>query len=148
MIEVQVNLFQKPSFLHRLTHNMTRDCSLNSRKNKSSGHVVYKNCFLGFFWHSKQYLYTTCSELVFFREFNEQSPFILWVKWFKIESFWHRFTCTLECKYCGKIFSDRMALKIHEKIHAVKTLSYSCSFCERKFGSSQQAKNHEKVHTG
>ena len=29
---VQVNLFQKPSFLHQLTHNMTRDCSLNSKK--------------------------------------------------------------------------------------------------------------------
>ena len=42
---MQVNLFQKPSFLHQLTHNMTRDCSLNS---------------LFLFWHSKQYLYTTC----------------------------------------------------------------------------------------
>ena len=29
-IRLQVNLFQKPSFLHQLTHNMTRDCSLNS----------------------------------------------------------------------------------------------------------------------
>ena len=26
---VQVNLFQKRSFLHQLTHNMTTDCSLN-----------------------------------------------------------------------------------------------------------------------
>ena len=42
---VQVNLFQKPLFLHQLTHNMTRDCSLNSPKNTSSEHVVYKNCF-------------------------------------------------------------------------------------------------------
>ena len=65
---IQVNLFQKPSFLHQLTHNMTRDCSLNSPKN-------------------------TCSELVFFGEFNEQSLVILWVNWFKNESFWHRFTC-------------------------------------------------------
>ena len=45
------------------------------------------------FWHSKQYLYTTCSELVFFGDFNEQSQVILWVNWFKNESFWHRFTC-------------------------------------------------------
>ena len=51
---VQVNHFQKPSFLHQLTHNMTRDCLLNSKKNTSSQHVVYKNSFL--FWHSKQYL--------------------------------------------------------------------------------------------
>ena len=67
---------------------MRRDCSLNSPKNTSSEHVVYKN------WHSKQYLYTTCSELVCFGEFNEQCLVILWVNWFKNESFWHRFTCT------------------------------------------------------
>ena len=30
---IQVNLFQKPSFLHQLTHNMKRDCSLNYKKN-------------------------------------------------------------------------------------------------------------------
>ena len=57
-------------------------------------------------------------------------------------------TITLECKYCGHLFSDRMALKVHEKIHSVKNLSYNCNFCEKKFASSQQAKNHEKVHTG
>ena len=44
-LEVQVNLFQKPSFLHQLTHNMTRDFSLNFPKNTSSQPVVYKNCF-------------------------------------------------------------------------------------------------------
>ena len=31
--------------LHKLTHNMTRDCSLNYPKNTSSQHVVYKYCF-------------------------------------------------------------------------------------------------------
>ena len=40
---LQVNLFQKPSFLHQLTHKMTRDCLLNSSKNTSSQHV-HKNC--------------------------------------------------------------------------------------------------------
>ena len=55
-----------------------------------------KIVFLFLFWHSKQYLYTTCSELVFFGGFNEQSLVILWVNWFKNESFWHRFTCTTE----------------------------------------------------
>ena len=34
--KVQVNLFQKSSFLHQLTHNMTRDCSLNFKKNTGS----------------------------------------------------------------------------------------------------------------
>ena len=30
----------------------------------SSEYVVYINCFL--FWHSEQFMYTTCSELVVF----------------------------------------------------------------------------------
>ena len=30
------------------THNMTRDCSLNSPKNTRSEHVVYKKCFFCF----------------------------------------------------------------------------------------------------
>ena len=41
---VQVNQCQKHSFLNQLTHNMTRDCSLNSPKNTSSELVVYKYC--------------------------------------------------------------------------------------------------------
>ena len=57
-----------------------------------------KIVFLFFFWYSKQYLYTTSRcDLIFFGEFNEQSFVILWVKWFKNESFWKRFTCTLIC---------------------------------------------------
>ena len=40
-----VNLCWKLSFLNQLTHNMTRDCSLNYKKNTSSEHVVYKYCF-------------------------------------------------------------------------------------------------------
>ena len=42
---VQVNLFQKLSSLNQLTHNMIQNCSLNSPKNTSSQHVVYKYCF-------------------------------------------------------------------------------------------------------
>ena len=49
MLVIQVNLFQKPSFLHLLSHNFSRDCSLNSPKNTNSQHVVYKNvCFFCF----------------------------------------------------------------------------------------------------
>ena len=54
-----------------------------------------KIVFLFLFWHSKQYLYTTCCELVFLGEFNEQSLVIFWVNWCKNEGFWKRFTCTL-----------------------------------------------------
>ena len=81
---------------------MTRDCSLNSLKSTSSQHVVCNNCFLLLllFWHSKKLLYTTCCALVLFREFNEQSLNILWVYWFKNESFWKRFTFTVTDLHC------------------------------------------------
>ena len=42
---LQVNLCQKLSFLNQLTHNMTRDYSLNPLKNTSPEHGVYKYCF-------------------------------------------------------------------------------------------------------
>ena len=35
-------------------------------KTKSSKYVVYTNCFLFLYWHSEQFMYTTCSELVVF----------------------------------------------------------------------------------
>ena len=57
---IQIYLCQKLSFLN---HNMTRDCSLNAKKNTSSQHAVYKNCFLFLFRHSNQYLYTRCCQL-------------------------------------------------------------------------------------
>ena len=72
-IQLQVNLCRKLSFLNQLIHNMTRDCSLNPQKNTSSEHVVYKYCFECQNKNNKQFLYTTCSELVFLREFNKQS---------------------------------------------------------------------------
>ena len=42
------------------------DSWLQYKKNTTSEHVVYKHCFLFLFWSSKQCLYTTCSEVVFF----------------------------------------------------------------------------------
>ena len=55
----------------------------------------------------KQFLYTTCSELVFFGEFNEQSLVILWVNWCKNEGFWKRFTCNSK----ASIASSEMILQ-------------------------------------
>ena len=45
LTKLHVNQCQNLSFLNQLTHNLTRDCSLNSQKNTSSEHVVYKYCF-------------------------------------------------------------------------------------------------------
>ena len=68
---LQVNLCQKLLFLHELTHNMTTHCSLNYKFNawkfqaQTWGeHLVYRNCF----WHSEQFLYTTCSPHVLQKE--------------------------------------------------------------------------------
>ena len=104
---LQINLFQKPSFLHQLTHNMTRDCSLNSPKDTSSEHVVYKNCFFAFVLTFKTLFVHCMFYTCIFREFNEQSLVILWVvNWFKNESFWHRFICIgkkwIKKKYLNK----------------------------------------------
>ena len=70
-VHVQVNFCRKLLFLHQLTHNMTSDCSLNYKLNtwklqaQTWGkHVVYINCF----WHSEQFLYTTCSPHVLQKE--------------------------------------------------------------------------------
>ena len=63
---LQVNLFQKRLFLHQLTQNMTKDCSLNYKKNTSSEAVVYKYRLEYQNKNKRQFLYTTYPELVFF----------------------------------------------------------------------------------
>ena len=54
-------------------------------------------CVQTLFWMSKQ-KNKSCTQhvlnLSFSGKFNEHSLVILWVNWFKIESFCHRFTCT------------------------------------------------------
>ena len=42
-------------------------------KTTSSEHVVYTNCFLFLFSHPKQFMYTTCSELVIFMYWTGKS---------------------------------------------------------------------------
>ena len=44
------------------------DLPVQYMKTTSSEHVVYINCFLFLFWHSKQFMYTTSSELVLFMQ--------------------------------------------------------------------------------
>ena len=69
---VQVNIFQKHSFLNQLTRNMTTDCTLNYHfstwkflsQNMSRTcweHVAYINCFECQNKNKKQFWYTPCS---------------------------------------------------------------------------------------
>ena len=48
------------------------DSRLQYKKNTSWEPIVYKNCFLFLFWHTKQFLYTTCSQLVFFLYWSQE----------------------------------------------------------------------------
>ena len=57
LLKIQVNLCQKHSFLHQLTHNMTTDCSLNYKFSTRKLQVQYMLCTSNWFlfWHSEQF---------------------------------------------------------------------------------------------
>ena len=69
---IQVNLCQKvifastnPQYDNRMFIELQIQYLHENYKHKSRlEHVAYTNCFL--FWHSEQFVYTTCSELGFF----------------------------------------------------------------------------------
>ena len=87
-ILIQVSLFQKHLFLYHLTHSMTKYFSLNyefstwkfQAQNMLCTHIV----FLFLFWHSEQFMYTTCSELGIFM-------------------YWTRNTMNNLSSYCGLV---------------------------------------------
>ena len=58
---------------------------------------MYKYCFE---CQNKKTIFVHNLFWTFLGGFNEQSLIILWVKRFKNESFWHRFTCTLISQMC------------------------------------------------
>ena len=49
------------------------DLPVQYMKTISSEHVVDTNCIFGFFWHSEQFMYTTCSELAVFMYWTGKS---------------------------------------------------------------------------
>ena len=73
----EVNLFQKHLFLYQLTHNMTKDCSLNYEfsiwKFQAQNIFFTQIIFLFLFWHSEQFMYTTCFELGIFMYWTHNS---------------------------------------------------------------------------
>ena len=77
VLTLQVNLFQKHLFLHQLTHNMTKYCSLiyqfSTWKLQAHNMLGTQILFLFLFWHSEQFMYTTCSELVVFMYWTGKS---------------------------------------------------------------------------
>ena len=74
---LQVNLCQMHLFLHQLNHNMTEDCSLNYEfstwKLQTQKLLCTQIVFLFLFWHSEQFMYKTCSELVVFMYWTGKS---------------------------------------------------------------------------
>ena len=70
---IQVNLCQMHLFWHQLTHIVTKDCLLNYKFSTWKLHAqnMGRTCcvhklFLFLFWHSEQFMYTTCSDLGIF----------------------------------------------------------------------------------
>jgi KRAB domain-containing zinc finger protein len=55
---------------------------------------------------------------------------------------------SLCCKYCGKTYSSKSNLKIHEQTCAKnKNRQFlSCKFCVKKFGHKGHLKEHEMLH--
>ena len=72
--KLQVNLFQKHSFLNQLTHNMSTDCSLNyqfSTWKFQVQNILRTYCVHKLFWMSKQkpifvHMFSQCSKLGIF----------------------------------------------------------------------------------
>ena len=84
ILQLQVILYQKHTFLHQLNQNITVDCSLNyefSTWKFQAQNMLRKCCvhkLVVFFWHSEQYRYTTCSQHVLSLEFSCIELMIPW----------------------------------------------------------------------
>ena len=75
---LQVNLCKKHLFSHKLSHNMWLKIvhwftSSVNENYKLRTCCVHKLFFFILFWHSEQFMYTTCSELVVFMYWTGKS---------------------------------------------------------------------------
>ena len=140
-MKIQVILYQKHSFLHQLTQNMTIDCSLNYESSKWKLQVVH------YIWISKQKqfdvpnMYWTCIFLVLNLYFNKQSVVIFWVNWCKYECFWQRINCT---ELRGIDLQHFMEMKYYWPSGEQMELSGPGFFLFNIFSRSLKFSSHEK----
>ena len=114
-VTVQVNLCQKHLFFNQLTHNMTTDCSLipdfSAKKIQVQDMLCTKIVLNAKTKTKNQFLYTTCSEHVFFL-------------------YWSRKSMNNLLSYCGlndsRMSASEKDLPVHKhQISTLKTVSKS-----------------------
>ena len=52
----------------------------------------------------------------------------------------------ISCSFCGKAFTAKSKLEIHERFHTGEK-PFSCSKCDKKFFLAGALKTHERIHT-
>uniref|UniRef100_A0A8C4RAC1 C2H2-type domain-containing protein n=1 Tax=Eptatretus burgeri TaxID=7764 RepID=A0A8C4RAC1_EPTBU len=59
----------------------------------------------------------------------------------------HKKGCSYKCSVCGKSFSTKQNVKIHNRIHTGER-PYKCSICGKNFSEKSSVKIHNRIHTG
>ena len=134
----KVNLFQKHLFLHQLTHNMTKDCSLN-----------YEFSLWKF-----QGQNMLCTQIVFvliFRTIYEHNMFWAWN--FHVLNWWFKEQSVVICTYCVLASDNHLpvSLTLHQESQesqapqepeTLKLRFFRCPMCNNPYREKSEVELH------